>query len=67
MNIYTGAYILALAFHRWGYSWRAVGAYNAGFSNSRVQESKRLQYAGEVKQIYEGIKAARTNEKRLTK
>lgn len=26
LNIYTGAYYLAIAFKRWGYSWRAVGA-----------------------------------------
>lgn len=35
MNIYTGAYYLAIAFKRWGYSWRAVGAYNAGFVKRR--------------------------------
>ncbi|OEI04218.1 lytic transglycosylase, partial [Escherichia coli] len=31
MNIYTGAYYLAIAFKKWGVSWEAVGAYNAGF------------------------------------
>ena len=29
MNIYTGAYYLAIAFKKWGVSWEAVGAYNA--------------------------------------
>ncbi|MFH8136394.1 transglycosylase SLT domain-containing protein [Pantoea osteomyelitidis] len=56
MNIYTGAYYLALAFKRWGYSWRSVGAYNAGFSKTKVQERKRLKYAHEVQTIYENIK-----------
>lgn len=56
MNIYTGAYYLALAFKRWGYSWRAVGAYNAGFKDDRKQELKRQKYAGEVRQIYEKLK-----------
>lgn len=56
MNIYTGAYYLAIAFKRWGYSWRAVGAYNAGFKDDPEQEAKRLKYSEEVKQIYERIK-----------
>ncbi len=56
MNIYTGAYYLALAFKRWGYSWRAVGAYNAGFKDDRRQELRRQKYAGEVRQIYERLK-----------
>lgn len=64
MNIYTGAYYLAIAFKRWGYSWRAVGAYNAGFTNDPEQEKKRMKYAGEVREIYEGIKAKRGQEKK---
>lgn len=34
MNIYTGAYYLAIVFKKWGVSWEAVGAYNAGFKKS---------------------------------
>jgi len=56
MNIYTGAYYLAIAFKRWGYSWRAVGAYNAGFRETEVQEKKRQQYAKEIQAIYVAIK-----------
>ncbi|HFE4537124.1 TPA: transglycosylase SLT domain-containing protein [Escherichia coli] len=56
MNIYTGAYYLAIAFKRWGYSWRAVGAYNAGFRNTEIQEKKRQKYAREIKEIYVNIK-----------
>lgn len=56
MNIYTGAYYLALAFKRWGYSWRAVGAYNAGFRETEAQERKRQKYAEEIRAIYNGIK-----------
>lgn len=56
MNIYTGAYYLAIAFKRWGYSWRAVGAYNAGFKDDPTQEAKRMKYAEEVRRIYDGIK-----------
>lgn len=56
MNIYTGAYYLAIAFKRWGVNWRAVGAYNAGFRETDEQERKRLKYAQEVQAIYENIK-----------
>ncbi|TDN51506.1 transglycosylase SLT domain-containing protein [Scandinavium goeteborgense] len=63
MNIYTGAYYLAIAFKRWGYNWRAVGAYNAGFANSKVQEKKRQVYAQEVRAIYTTIRARSENEK----
>lgn len=56
MNIYTGAYYLALAFKRWGYSWRAVGAYNAGFLETDAQERKRQKYAREIQAIYVNIK-----------
>ncbi|ELE9730650.1 transglycosylase SLT domain-containing protein [Enterobacter hormaechei] len=64
MNIYTGAYYLAIAFKRWGYSWRAVGAYNAGFKNDTEQEKKRMKYASEVRGIYEEIKEMRGQEKK---
>lgn len=56
LNIYTGAYYLAIAFKRWGYSWRAVGAYNAGFRETETQEQKRRQYAQEIQAIYADIK-----------
>ncbi|TQO04791.1 UNVERIFIED_ORG: transglycosylase-like protein with SLT domain [Citrobacter freundii] len=56
MNIYTGAYYLAIAFKRWGYSWRAVGAYNAGFRETDAQEKKRQKYAQEIQAIYMDIK-----------
>ncbi|TQN75477.1 UNVERIFIED_ORG: transglycosylase-like protein with SLT domain [Citrobacter freundii] len=56
MNIYTGAYYLAIAFKRWGYTWRAVGAYNAGFRETDAQEKKRQKYAQEIQAIYMDIK-----------
>ncbi|EJD6094569.1 transglycosylase SLT domain-containing protein [Citrobacter freundii] len=61
LNIYTGAYYLAIAFKRWGYSWRSVGAYNAGFRNTAIQENKRLKYAQEVQTIYTSLKRDRIN------
>lgn len=58
LNIYTGAYYLAIAFKRWGYNWRSVGAYNAGFKDSARQEQRRLRYASEVQTIYRHIKSS---------
>jgi soluble lytic murein transglycosylase-like protein len=56
LNIHAGAYYLALAFKRWGVSWRAVGAYNAGFRETAKQEAKRRKYAREVQAIYKEIR-----------
>ncbi|EFW6053077.1 transglycosylase SLT domain-containing protein [Salmonella enterica] len=66
MNIYTGAYYLAIAFKRWGYSWRAVGAYNAGFRETEVQEKKRQRYARSIQGIYMGIKKSRRQDDAFT-
>ncbi len=58
MNIYTGAYYLAIAFKKWGVSWEAVGAYNAGFRKTERQ-NRRRHYASEVYRIYTGIKSSK--------
>jgi soluble lytic murein transglycosylase-like protein len=52
LNIYTGAYYLAIAFKRWGVNWDAVGAYNAGFKKNAEQDKKRKKYSQEVYQTY---------------
>ena len=59
MNIYTGAYYLAIAFKKWGVSWEAVGAYNAGFRKTERQNQRRLAYASDVYRIYTGIKSSK--------
>ena len=56
LNIYTGAYYLALAFKKGGVSWEAVGAYNAGFRRSDRQAIRRLEYARKIEAIYLAIK-----------
>ncbi|EJJ3071850.1 transglycosylase SLT domain-containing protein [Escherichia coli] len=59
MNIYTGAYYLAIAFKKWGVTWEAVGAYNAGFRKTERQNQRRLAYASDVYRIYTGIKSSK--------
>lgn len=56
MNIYTGAYYLAIAFKKWGVSWDAVGAYNAGFAKTKKQSIKRYRYAAKIHATYQSIK-----------
>lgn len=61
LNIYTGAYYLAIAFRKFGRTWQAVGAYNAGFKINEVQNHRRLLYANDVKRIYLTIKRKKTS------
>lgn len=56
MNIYTGTYYLAIAFKKWGVSWDAVGAYNAGFAKTEKQAIKRYRYATKIHATYLAIK-----------
>ncbi|MBU9844821.1 transglycosylase SLT domain-containing protein [Rahnella ecdela] len=56
LNIYTGAYYLAIAFNRWGVNWNSVGAYNAGFKKNRAQAKIRFNYAAKVYATYTVIK-----------
>ncbi|EMQ5029386.1 transglycosylase SLT domain-containing protein, partial [Escherichia coli] len=49
-------YYLAIAFKKWGVTWRAVGAYNAGFRNTEEQERRRKTYAEKIQNIYRNIK-----------
>ena len=46
INIIVGTWVLAQEIRRFGYTWSAVGAYNAG--PSREQESRRAAYAHRV-------------------
>lgn len=57
MNIYTGAYYLAIAFRHWGVNWDAVGAYNAGFAKNAKQDKRRKHYARKIYATYHAIKA----------
>ncbi|HFW4797850.1 TPA: transglycosylase SLT domain-containing protein [Salmonella enterica subsp. diarizonae serovar 60-67:z35:-] len=56
INIYSGALILALAFNKWGPTWEAVGAYNAGFAGTPKQHFRRMTYARKIYTIYRKLK-----------
>ncbi|MBN3262969.1 lytic transglycosylase domain-containing protein [Pectobacterium brasiliense] len=47
---YTGGWVLADLFKRYGKSWDTVGMYNAGPSKSKI--ATRRKYAAEIKSIY---------------
>lgn len=49
LNVHIGASILSESIARHGFTWRAIGAYNAG------SENKRLIYARKVYAMYERI------------
>lgn len=48
MNIKVGAWILATNFQQVGWSWQAIGAYNAGTGRGEERERLRLDYAERV-------------------
>lgn len=52
VNINIGAWILNHSFGRYGHSWDAVGAYNAGTGNSSEAAARRIQYANKVYDRY---------------
>ncbi|MDD3449620.1 MAG: lytic transglycosylase domain-containing protein, partial [Gammaproteobacteria bacterium] len=51
-NIQVGAWILAGNVARYGYTWEAVGAYNAGTGTSETTQNRRVNYA---RRIYEHL------------
>lgn len=51
-NVHVGAWVLAGYIRRFGYNWRAIGAYNAGPSSSPETERKRIIYA---KRVYHNL------------
>jgi soluble lytic murein transglycosylase-like protein len=58
-NVRTGAWILAQCIKKHGYSWEAVGCYNAGSKPDR--KKRRISYANKV---YDHLKAAKHTKTR---
>ncbi|AAQ60311.1 type III secretion system invasion protein IagB [Chromobacterium violaceum] len=55
LSVVVGASILSDMMKRYGYSWEAVGAYNAGLSPNR--HALRMRYARQVWQRYQKLQA----------
>jgi soluble lytic murein transglycosylase-like protein len=54
--IYSGTWVLAKFFQRYGRSWNTVGMYNAGVKNSPGSNRARANYARTIRGIYTVIK-----------
>lgn len=48
LNVHVGAWILAGNVAQYGYTWNAVGAYNAGTAKSKEAERRREAYAYKI-------------------
>lgn len=64
-NVQVGAWVLAQHLRVCGNTWRCLGSYNAGFHPSARQEKRRLDYAQEVRNVYNGLKALGATPARL--
>lgn len=62
-SVMTGAWILAGQIQRFGYTWDAVGAYNAGTANTPKRQALRLQYIKKVAPQYARLKGQRGHKK----
>jgi soluble lytic murein transglycosylase-like protein len=51
VNGYVGAWILRSNIERFGYTWKAVGAYNASSAN------KQLRYANNIYSIWQSLRS----------
>lgn len=56
LSIFVGASILAEFINQYGYSWEAVGAYNAG--TMPKNETSRMRYAKKIWQRYQQLQSA---------
>ncbi|WP_336768910.1 lytic transglycosylase domain-containing protein [Pantoea endophytica] len=68
-NVMTGAWILAGNMRHFGYSWEAVGAYNAGLAKTKNKKTLREKYIKKVVPHYiklkntQSVKLAGNNDK----
>jgi len=60
ISVYTGGWVLAGFIKQYGYTWEAVGAYNAGSGKKRG--ALRKKYSDEIRSIYTVIKMERKKQ-----
>lgn len=47
-NVHVGAWVMAQKIAAFGFTWRAIGAYNAGLEETPLREHLRYEYATKV-------------------
>jgi soluble lytic murein transglycosylase-like protein len=52
-NIHVGAWVLAQKIKALGFTWRAIGAYNAGLKQTLHRERLRYEYAKKVYDVFD--------------
>lgn len=52
-NIHVGAWVLAQKIQALGFTWRAIGAYNAGLKQTPQRERLRYEYAKKVYDVFD--------------
>lgn len=52
VNIHVGAWVLVQKINAFGFTWRAIGAYNAGLKDTSFREHLRYDYA---KKVYNAV------------
>lgn len=55
LNVQVGAWILAKHLQVCGVNWRCLGSYNAGLSDTELQEQRRMKYARLIYGIYRNM------------
>lgn len=58
-NVQAGAWVLAHCIHKYGYTWEAVGCYNAGTRKNEIQDARRDKYA---RKVYQAMLASWTRQ-----
>lgn len=58
--VQAGAWVLAKHLRHCGNTWSCLGSYNAGFSQTPLQEKRRLAYADQIHAIYNRLVARNT-------
>ncbi len=59
VNIYVGAWILKQEVKRYGFNWRAIGAYHAGAYTAKNREEKIERYRTYARKVWRRIRRYR--------
>ncbi len=62
LNIMVGAWILKREIIRYGFNWKAIGAYHAGAYTNRTMKLKLYRYAKYSEKVYRYIKNSNLDE-----